>query len=123
MWQRANGKTLGFLSTRSLSCCFPVYLKVVHRRSDAQIELDARLSTPILTTGLAVSDALLKPGLLELSSSTWDTVTRHNSWMTTFGPVALLKLVISGTEWQGDIYAYVDERYVGCEIEKRSYKK
>lgn len=94
MWQRANEKTLGFLSTRSLSCCFPVYLKVVHRRSDAQLELDARVSTPILTTGLAVSDALLKPGLLELSSSTRDTVTHHNSWMTTFGPVALLKLVI-----------------------------
>lgn len=71
-----------------------VYLKVVHRRSDAQLELDARVSTPILTTGLAVSDALLKPGLLELSSSTRDTVTHHNSWMTTFGPVALLKLVI-----------------------------
>lgn len=72
MWQRANGKTLGFLSARSLSRSaimnerfpvslfeprFPVYLKVVHRRSDAPIELDARLSTPILTMDIAVSDA------------------------------------------------------------------
>lgn len=66
-----------------------------------QIELDALLSAPVLMTGLTAADALLKPGLIVLSSLTQDTVTHHNSWMTLFITVPLRKMLIFATKWQG----------------------
>lgn len=41
--------------------------------------------------------------------------------MTLFGPVNFVK-IDWGTKWQSDIYVYVDYIYLGCILEKRSYK-
>lgn len=74
-----------FLSTRSLSCSLPATGRwFTDAVTDKQFWMPACLLIPILMSSSAVLDALFRPGLLELSSSKWDTVTQRNSWRTLY---------------------------------------